>query len=119
MPKKPTKVSSNGTRKRKPAMTAEAREMQLIALATDLVEQRLLDGTASSQETTFFLKRGSAKEQLEMERLREENKLLKAKTKALESAEEIKTLYKDAIKAFKEYNGQPDDGGDDSDEYDY
>ena len=52
------------------------------------------------------LRGGSAKEQLEMDRLREENKLLKARTKALESAEDIKILYENAIKAFRNYNGQ-------------
>lgn len=116
MPKARPKTNVGTTRKRRPAMSPEARENQLISLATDLVEQRLIDGTASSQETTFFLKRGSVKEQLEMERLREENKLLRAKTKALESAEEIKVLYEDAIKAFREYNGQGKDY-DEEDDY--
>lgn len=102
-----TKVNTiHSTKKIRPALNPEARENQLISLALDLVEQRLIDGTASSQETTYFLKRGSAKEQLEMDRLREENKLLKARTKALESAEDIKILYENAIKAFRNYNGQ-------------
>ena len=47
--------SAKTTRKIRPALTPEARENQMIALAVDLVEQRLLDGTASSQETTHFL----------------------------------------------------------------
>ena len=51
--------STKTTRKIRPALTPEARENQMIALAVDLVEQRLLDGTASSQETTHFLKLGS------------------------------------------------------------
>ncbi len=107
------KVRSNSTKsstahRMRPALTPEARENQMISLAMDLVERRLIEGTASSQETTYFLKRGSAKEQLEMDRLREENKLLKAKTKALESSEEIKTLYENAIRAFRNYNGQGD-----------
>lgn len=100
--------TSHSTKKIRPAINPEQRENQLISLALDLVEQRLIDGTASSQETTYFLKRGSAKEQLEMDRLREENKLLKARTKALESAEDIKILYENAIKAFRNYNGQGD-----------
>ena len=47
--------SAKTTRKIRPALTPEARENQMIALAVDLVEQRLLDGTASSQQTTHFL----------------------------------------------------------------
>ena len=46
---KTNKTTSNPSRKMRPALTPEARENQLISLAVDLVEQRLIDGTASSQ----------------------------------------------------------------------
>ena len=105
--------SSNTTRKIRPALTPEARENQMIALAVDLVEQRLLDGTASSQETTHFLKLGSMKNRLEMEKLQEENRLLKARTEALQSAKRVEELYSEAIKAMRRYGGQ----GSDDDEY--
>ena len=98
--------SSNTTRKIRPALTPEARENQMIALAVDLVEQRLLDGTASSQETTHFLKLGSMKNRLEMEKLQEENRLLKARTEALQSAKRVEELYSEAIKAMRRYSGQ-------------
>jgi hypothetical protein len=48
------------------------------------------------------------REQLEREKLEEENKLLKAKTKAYENAEEIKELYQEALKAMRNYAGQGD-----------
>ena len=105
--------SKNTTRKIRPALTPEARENQMIALAVDLVEQRLLDGTASSQETTHFLKLGSMKNRLEMEKLQEENSLLKARTEALQSAKRVEELYSEAIKAMRRYSGQ----GNDDDEY--
>lgn len=98
----------------RPALSPEARENQMIALAMDLVEQRLRDGTASSQETTHFLKAASAKNKLEMERLRLENDLTAAKTKAIADSAEIKVLYEEALKAMRRYGGH-----DDSDEYDY
>ena len=101
------------TRKIRPALTPEARENQMIALAVDLVEQRLLDGTASSQETTHFLKLGSMKNRLEMEKLQEENRLLKARTEALQSTKRVEELYSEAIKAMRRYSGQ----GSDDDEY--
>ena len=100
-------------RKIRPALTPEARENQMIALAVDLVAQRLLDGTASSQETTHFLKLGSMKNRLEMEKLQEENRLLKARTEALQSAKRVEELYSEAIKAMRRYSGQ----GSDDDEY--
>ena len=105
--------SAKTTRKIRPALTPEARENQMIALAVDLVEQRLLDGTASSQETTHFLKLGSMKNRLEMEKLQEENRLLKARTEALQSAKRVEELYSEAIKAMRRYSGQ----GSDNDEY--
>lgn len=89
----------------RPALTPESREQQMIALAVDLVEQRLLNGTASSQETTHYLKLGSMKNKLEMEKLKRENELLAAKTKAVESGDRIEKLYKEAIAAMQRYSG--------------
>lgn len=106
------KGSSEQPRKIRPALTPEARENQLIALAVDLVERRLLEGTASSQETTHFLKLGSMKNQLEMQKLKEENKLLQAKTEALQSAKKSEELFEEAINAMRRYSGHGD-----SDEY--
>lgn len=98
----------------RPALSPEARENQMAALAMDLVEQRLRDGTASSQETTHFLKLVSSKAKLEQRRLELENELTAAKTKAIANAEEIKVIYEDAIKAMRRYQGQGD-----MEEYEY
>ena len=95
-----------------PVMTPEAREQQLINLALDLVEQRLRNGTASSQETVHFLKLGSSKEKLEQQILAEQKKLVVAKTSAIESQERIDELYAGAIAAMRSYNGQSEDSGD-------
>ena len=95
-----------------PALTPEGRENQLIALAYDLVEQRLRDGTASSQETTSILRLASVKEQLEQEKLRKELKMIEAKTQQLESQANIERLYTEAIKAMKSYSGQDEENED-------
>ena len=110
---KTKKTTSNPSRKMRPALTPEARENQLIALAVDLVEQRLREGTASSQETTHFLKLGSMKNRLEMEKLEEENKLLKAKTESIQSQKRVEELYAEALNAMRNYAGQS--GGIDDD----
>lgn len=99
---------SPSKQKMRRALTPEARENQMIALAMDLVESRLLDGTATSQETTHFLKLATVKYKLEKEKLEQENELTKAKTKALQSAEDIKELYAEAITAMKKYSGNGD-----------
>lgn len=108
------KAVSSGTKPPlRPALSPEARENQLITLAMDLVEQRLRDGTASSQETTHFLKAASQKSKLELERIKLENELTAAKTKSIANGEEIKVLYEDAIKAMRRYSGF----GSEDDEY--
>lgn len=98
-------IPSDDVRKPRPALTPEARENQLISLAVDLAERQLIEGTASAQVITHYLKLGTANARLERERLEKENKLLEAKTKAIESAEKVEELYSAAIKAMREYGG--------------
>lgn len=101
--------SSTETNKRiRPALTPEARENQLISLAVDLAEKQLIEGTASSQVISHYLKLGSTKERLEKEKLEEENKLLRARTEALQSAKRIEELYSNAISAMRKYSGKDD-----------
>lgn len=111
MAKVKVKSSSDSQTKRRPGLTPESRENQMISLAIDLAEKQLQEGTASSQVITHYLKLGSTREKLERERLEEENKLLRAKTKALEDQKELKQIYSDALKAMQNYSGQgdPDD----------
>lgn len=100
---------SGSKRKIRPALSPDAREQQLVSLAIDLAEKQLLEGTASSQVITHYLKLGSSRERLEKERLEEENKLLKAKTEALKSAERVEELYTKALKAMSTYSGHRSD----------
>lgn len=92
-------------RKQPPARTPEAQENRMVALAMNLVEERLRNKTASSQETTHFLKIGSTKERIEREILEKQKDLITAKTEQLQSQKRVEELYKDAIKAFNSYNG--------------
>lgn len=107
--------------KTSPALTPEAREKQLIAAAVNLAEKQLLEGTASSQVITHYLKLGSSQMRLEKEKLEEENKLLKAKTEALQSQKRQEELFEEAIKAMRRYSGNlnSDDYEDDDEESDY
>lgn len=102
---------SSGAGASRPASTPEGRENQLIALAVDLAERQIKEGTASSQVITHFLKMGSMRERLERDRLLQENELLRAKVEALASATRVEELYKRALQAMRTYSGQP--GGDD------
>ncbi len=108
MAKSRSTTSSESGMPMRPPLTPEAKESQMISLAHDLAEKQLREGTASSQVITHFLKMGSEKERLEREKLEEENRLLKAKTKALANTEEIKVLYEQALKAMRSYAGEGD-----------
>lgn len=101
----------------RPALTPEARSTQLVALAYDLAERQLREGTASSQVITEFLKIGSAENKLKMEKLEAENELLKAKAEKLQSEQRSEELFAAAIKAMSRYQGHGEDEEDD--EYDY
>ena len=92
-------------RTRAPATTPEGRENQLISLAYDLIEQRLVDGTATSAETTAILRLGTAKARLEKEKLEQEVKLAAAKTEAIESSKRSEELMDKVIQAMKRYQG--------------
>lgn len=103
--------SSDSKRRMRPALTPEARENQLVSLAVDLAEKQLLEGTASSQVITHYLKLGSTKERIEREILEKQKELIEAKTQNLQSAQRVEELYADAISAMKRYsgNGDPDE----------
>ncbi len=99
-------TSSDSLRKMRPALTPEADENQMVSLAMDLVKRRLIEGTASSQETTHFLKIASTKARIEQEILEKQKELIEAKTQSLRSAQRIEELYANALDAMRNYNGQ-------------
>ena len=90
----------------RPALTPESREDQLVALAINLAEKQLLEGTASAQVISHFLKIGSTKERIEKEILEEQKDLIKAKTEALKSEKRVEELYQEALDAMRRYAGQ-------------
>ena len=100
-----TTGTSEPKKKLRPPLTPEARENQLISLAMDCAEQQLMDGTASSQVITHFLKLGTAKYQYETEKLKHDTELVKAKTTSIEKADKIEALYTNALAAMKRYSG--------------
>jgi hypothetical protein len=91
----------------RPALSPEAYENRLISKAYKAVEKRIDSGEATSAELVHFLRQGSIKEQLELEKLKKENELLRAKTEAIESQKQTQELYTEAISAFRRYSGLP------------
>jgi hypothetical protein len=77
----------------------------MISLAVDLAEKQLLEGTASSQVITHFLKLGSTKEKIEKEILEKQKDLIQAKTESIQSGKRVEELYKEALNAMRLYSG--------------
>lgn len=100
----------------RPATTPEARENQMIYLATELAEKQLREGSASSQVITHYLKLATAKERIEREILEKQKDLISAKTEALQSAKRVEELYTEAIAAMRRYSGH---GAEEDDESEY
>ena len=96
-------------RSRRRAMTAEERENQLISLALDRVEERMLNGTASGQEYVQFIRMASSKARAENEKLKLELDLVRAKTENLRQQQRTDEMFANAIAAFKRYSGAEDD----------
>ena len=90
-------------------MTPEAREQQLISLAVDLAEKQLIEGTASSQVISHFLKLGSMRAQIEKELLEKQRDLAAAKAESIKSGARMEELYLNAVNAMKSYSGQEED----------
>lgn len=93
------------TRRRSPARTPEAREMELSAAAYDLAEEQIRSGSASSQVITHFLKMGSTRERLEQQSIMHENELRQVKKEQLEGQKRVEELYVNALEAMRGYSG--------------
>lgn len=105
MPRKKETETIRDISAKRPALSPEAEEQRLIALAYNEVEQRILDHTATSQELTHFLKLGTKKARLEQEILELQKELVVAKTNALKAAEVSERMFAEAIDAMKSYQG--------------
>lgn len=111
MPRRRESANEGIPRRTMPATTPEEREDQMIALANDLAERQMRDGTASAQVISFYLKMGSSRERLEQHKLMLEQEFLEAKSEALRSQQRSEEMFERAIRAMRSYQGyqeQPD-----------
>lgn len=84
---KPDSSSDTASQRMRPAITPEARQKQMISLATDCAEDLMRSGKAPSQIIVHYLKLGTKQAELE---IREDKKRVssnRTKTKSIQSAE--------------------------------
>lgn len=92
-------------RKKTPPASPSSREAKRQVAVEELVDKRIADGTASSQILTVFLKRNTIRDQLEVEKLRQENLLLEAKIKSEAASSTIQDLFEEVLDAIRGYQG--------------
>lgn len=114
---KPDSSSDTASQRMRPAITPEARQKQMISLATDCAEDLMRSGKAPSQIIVHYLKLGTKQAELELKRTEKDLALIEAKTKSIQSSEQSEELYKNALDAFRGYSGQ--DSQRESDEYEW
>lgn len=103
------------TKRRTPGRTPEARENYLIKLAVDEIERRIIAGTASSQILTALLNLATTKTRLELEKLRSDISLQRAKEQEIADKATNSDLFAKALEAFKSYKGDESDFEEDDD----
>lgn len=96
-------------RKAKAPRTPEESENMLINLAVTLAEKQLRDGTASPSVISHYLKLAGQRDKLELEKLRQETMLAKAKAESISSAARTEELVQEAVDAMRRYSGGSDD----------
>lgn len=102
----PKKKESNVTplKTNKPTLDPVIREQQLTALAVDLAEKQLREGTASTAVITHYLKIASTREAIEREILERQAELISAKSSAIISDKNAEDVAKKAIDAMRDYS---------------
>lgn len=100
-------------RKKTPSRTPEGRMNQLINLAVNLAEDKLIDGTASSQIISLLLGLATTKAELELEKMKSDLRLADAKIESMQVQQKSSELYEEVVEMFKKYNGVQDEEDDD------
>lgn len=109
MAKEPIKGRRNTRNGLRPGLTPEARENQMISLAVNLAEQKLIDGTAPTAIITHYLNLATQRERSKLKQMELENELLKAKTEAIQSQKRQEELFHEAIEAMRKYSGNKEE----------
>lgn len=90
-----------------PPMNDEALENKLVALAFEQAKAQMQEGHASSQIVTHFLRLGSIKAKIELEKLELENRLLEERIQAEQAGQKLNEMFGEVLAALKSYSYAP------------
>lgn len=100
------------TKHRTTFLSEDDRESYLVSLAKDQAQEQLENGTASSQIVCHYIKAGTVKDQIELEMLKNQSKLIEAKTTSIINAQRTDQIVENALRAFMRYAGKSVDDDD-------
>lgn len=87
----------------RPALTREAREQTMIALAMDKAEELLRGDNPPLSIVNHYLKLATVRNEVELARIKADTAEREAKTRALEANERLDEMYAKAIEAMRRY----------------
>lgn len=90
-----------------PPINDEALENKLVSLAFAQAKAQMEEGEASSQIVTHFLRLGSVKAHIELEKLELENRLLEEKIQAEQAGQKLNEMFGEVLAALKSYSYAP------------
>ena len=99
-----TEESNNKhTAKFTPPMSKLAQEEKLIALAYRQAQKQMEEGTASPAVLTHFLRLGTVREEVRLEKARLEIKYMETKIEAADAASRLESMYDGVLEALRSY----------------
>lgn len=99
-----------------PPLDDQGMEDKLISLAMQEAQRQMESGTASAQVITHFLKLGSKRAEVELEKIRRESDLIKEKIESEQSGQKMAEMIEDVLDALRSYSYRPP-GANDADVY--
>lgn len=91
--------------RRPPARTSRRRTQQLVSIAQDLVEERMLAKKASPTEIVAIMRLGTESELANIERIKAQTEYLHAQRAKAEAEMLNDSLFSDAMEAIAKYQG--------------
>ena len=92
--------------RRPPARTRRRRVQQLVSIAEDLLEERMLNKKASPTEVVAILRLGTESELANVERIKAQTEYLHAQRAKAEAEMLNDSLFSDAMEAIAKYQGR-------------
>lgn len=90
-----------------PPVDPESQLRKLSAFALEAAEEEFRNGKPSSQLITLFAKPAMSREEVELERMRLENDLLRAKIEAMNSGNNLESMVAKVLDALRSYSHEP------------